>query len=122
MKGICHLCQNRQVKIIIELKNLLYLIGGLLAFFLVTLFASCEGYRCAEGIIYDSQTIEPIDSVFCKVITGDETQYSDSLGFYDLCNPFGGCVPDCPDIVVEFSKTGYTTKKVTNPGDIYLDK
>ena len=92
------------------------------AFFCVTLLASCEGYMCGEGIISDSQTNQPLDSVFCKVLTGEEIQYSDSLGHYGVCNRFGGCVPSCPDIVVEFSKAGYKTKKVTNPKNVRLEE
>lgn len=91
-------------------------------FSLATLLTSCEGYSCGEGVIYDKITEQPIDSVLCKVLTGSETQHSDSLGRYEVCNPFGGCVPDCPDIVVEFSKPGYRTTKVKNPKDIYLDR
>lgn len=90
--------------------------------FSLTSLTSCEGYSCGKGIIYDRQTNEPLDSVLCKVLTGSEIQYSDSLGHYEVCNPFGGCVPDCPDIVVEFSKNGYKPKKATNPRDVFLEK
>ena len=87
--------------------------------------SSCEGMRCAEGTIYDADTKELIDSVLCTVKSGNEVQYSDSLGKYSVCNPFGGCVPDCRDITVEFTKTGYKTKTLTNPkfnSDVYLEK
>jgi hypothetical protein len=84
----------------------------------------CEGYRCAGGVISDSMTHKPLDSVLCKVVTGSNKVYSDSTGKYEVCNNFGGCVPKCPDIEVEFSKTGYLTKIIKNPNkdNIYLDK
>jgi len=100
-------------------KNLIVILG------LILFLGSCEGYRCADGTIYDSVTKEPIDSVKCTVISADRhVEYSDSLGKYSVCNPFGGCVPDCPDIIVEFSKAGYQTRTITNPNksDILLDK
>jgi len=86
---------------------------------------SCEGYRCAEGTICDSETNQPIDSVKCEVLSGKTIQFSDSNGKYSVCNNFGGCVPKCKDIEVSFSKTGYKTKTVTNPKTgsvIYLDR
>ena len=97
-------------------------------FVIFGLLSSCEGYRCAEGTIYEFGTKEPIDSVKCTVKSSDcnnSIAYSDSLGKYSVCNCFGGCVPDCADIIVEFSKKGYTAKTLTNPkynSDIYLDK
>jgi len=84
----------------------------------------CEGYNCAEGVVIDALSKEPLDSVFCNVITGSEEIYTDSSGIYDVCNNFGGCVPDCADIVVEFSKVGYKTIQLENPGtdSIYLER
>jgi hypothetical protein len=38
---------------------------------------------------------------------------------------FGGLQTDCPDIVIEFSKQGYKSRKITNPKQedtIYLEK
>ena len=103
-----------------------FIVISLFVFGFTFIFSSCEGYRCGNGIIYDSQTKEPIDSVKCTVLSAcrDEIQYSDSLGHFELCNCFGGCVPDCPDIVIEFSKEGYKTQKTINPdkAKIYLDK
>ena len=95
-------------------------------FVIVNLFflSSCEGYRCGSGTIYDSETKVPIDSVMCALTNGCDMQFSDSLGRYNVCDCFTGCVPDCPDITVEFSKTGYKTKSVKNPNksDIFLDR
>jgi hypothetical protein len=85
--------------------------------------AGCEGYGCGEGIVYDAKTKKPLDSVFC-VSNSQEKIYTDSSGKYNLCGPFGGCMPHCPDVVIEFSKTGYKSQKVTNPNkvNIYLEK
>jgi hypothetical protein len=85
---------------------------------------SCEGMKCATGFVYDAESNEPLDSVFCSALTGTDKQFSDSSGHYSVCNNFGGCVPHCPDIVVEYSKTGYKTKNITNPNkdNIYLEK
>ncbi|MCC8145527.1 MAG: hypothetical protein LIO93_03615 [Bacteroidales bacterium] len=94
-------------------------------FLIITmLFINCNGYRCANGVIYDSTTKLPLDSVHCIVLTGNEEQFSDSLGRYSLCNSYSGCIPDCPDIEIEYSKKGYKTKRAINPGkeNIYLDK
>lgn len=98
----------------------LFLIGAGLLF----LHASCEGYRCAEGVIKDSQTKKLLDSVTVKVISGNEVQSTDSTGTYSVCNKFTSCVPDCPDIIVQFSRKGYTTLTLTNPTEkvIYLGK
>ena len=101
-----------------------FLKSFLLSLTLILFFSSCEGYRCADGIIYDSETQLPLDSVKCVALTGSITVYSDSTGFYSLCNNFSGCVPDCPDLQVEYSKFGYKTKTRTNPNkdDIYLER
>jgi len=94
------------------------------ALFLCLMY-SCEGELCADGTICDIKTKKPIDSVRCAVLSGTQVEFSDSIGKYSVCNDFGGCVPKCPDIEIEFSKTGYETKVVTNPKPkdvIYLKK
>ncbi|MDR1846536.1 MAG: hypothetical protein LBR17_00240 [Bacteroidales bacterium] len=85
---------------------------------------SCEGFNCGEGVVYDSVSKIPIDNVKCKVLTGSQIQYSNNEGHYEVCNEIEGCMPDCKDIKIEFSKQGYKTKIVTNPSNdtIYLDK
>jgi len=84
----------------------------------------CEGQKCATGVIYDKETNEVLDNVLCKVLTGSQEQYSDSLGQYGVCNNFGGCVPRCHKIKVEYSKIGYKSQTLINPGKdkIYLEK
>jgi len=92
---------------------------------LLCLMYGCEGYRCADGIIRDSATNQPIDSVMCEAARGMGVEFSDSDGNYSICNRFGGCVPNCPDIEVTFSKVGYKTTTATNPKSgsvIYMEK
>ncbi len=87
--------------------------------------SSCEGSRCASGIIYGTDTNQPLNSVYCEVLTGSDQIYTDSSGSFSVCNNFGGCVPKCPDIEVQFSKKGYKTKTLTNPefdSEVYLEK
>lgn len=96
----------------------------ILLFAILVACAGCEGYSCGTGIVRDMATNLPIDSVRCAVLTGSQVIYTDSSGAFDVCNDFGGCVPKCKDITVEFSKPGYTTTKVENPynQDILLSR
>jgi hypothetical protein len=88
----------------------------------MTLFMACEGYQCAVGTIYDSSNNLPLDSVLCVSNGGDEI-LTDSTGSFDLCGPFGGCMPDCPEVEVEFSKEGYVSQKKTDDfKSVYLEK
>lgn len=86
------------------------------ALFIVVVFESCEGYRCADGIVFDKVTNLPLDSVLVEVITADSrTLYTDSMGKFDVCNRMRGCVPNCKDIMVRFSKSNYQSIILTNP-------
>ena len=94
-----------------------YLIVG---FFL--LLISCEGEKGGDGIVYDKATGLAIDSVKYKCIETEEIKFTDSLGNWEMYGPFGGCISDCPDFRVEFSKTGYKMQTLQNPdNDIYLE-
>ena len=62
----------------------------------------------------DLHTEQPIDSVLCQ-IDSVRFAYTDSLGQYEVCGRFGGCVPDCQDILVIYSKKGYKTLSLLNP-------
>jgi len=85
---------------------------------IVICFESCEGYRCAEGTVFDKVTNLPLDSVLVEVITADSrTSYTDSVGKFNVCNRMGGCVPNCKDIIVRFSRSNYQTITLTNPED-----
>ena len=91
----------------------------------IVLFVGCEGYVDYTGIIYDAQTKEPLDSVQCVIVTfkdRDFYTYSDSVGNYYVSTPLVGCVPNCGEYDVEFSKQGYKTQTVKAPADIYLEK
>lgn len=97
----------------------------LFAMLLMLCIQSCEGYRCSDGVVLDKLTNLPLDSVLCDVISGSQKAYTDSTGKFDVCNRMGGCVPDCKDIMVKFSKAGYRSQQIENPGTgavIYLEK
>ena len=81
----------------------------------IVFFLSCEGNREANGYVKDQITNKPIDSVFVKVLSGTDETYTDSIGYYHVSNQFGGCVPNCKNIDVEFSKEGYQILQKTNP-------
>ncbi|MFD2908673.1 hypothetical protein ACFSX9_07975 [Flavobacterium ardleyense] len=92
-------------------------------YILVLALLSCEGEKGGDGIVFEKKTAIVLDSVMYKCIETGEIKYTDSLGSWEMYGLFGGCVSECPDFRVEFSKTGYVTKKITNPdGNIYLDK
>jgi hypothetical protein len=76
----------------------------------------------ASGTVRDKSTLQPIDSAYVKVLSGDMEVYTDSAGAFDVHNHFGLCMP-CKDISIEVSKQGYKTQKLINPGnaDILLD-
>ncbi|WP_229743183.1 hypothetical protein [Hymenobacter qilianensis] len=87
----------------------------------------CEGYRHVRGVVLDQQTKVPLDSVRCETFNphimalgsfdSNDPQYSDPHGAFDVTGEFGGCVPECPDILVRFSKKGYKTLQLVNPTD-----
>lgn len=90
-------------------------INLLTVFLIIICFESCEGYRCADGSIISKTTGLSLDSVYVEVTTSSKTLYTDSTGKFDVCNGMGGCVPDCKDITIKFSKTNYKTVTLTNP-------
>lgn len=97
----------------------------IVAITLILLFTSCEGYKCAEGIIVDKDTGIPLDSVLVNVKTGKKQMYTDSSGKFEVCNQMGGCVFGCRDITVEFSKPGFKTLIKFNEegnGTIFMEK
>lgn len=85
----------------------------------------CEGETCADGIVYDAETKIPLDSVFYKSLGRyKDSAYTDTTGAYSMCGTFGGCVPDCPDLNMQFSKKGYVSQEHRNPDrkSIYMEK
>lgn len=92
---------------------------------IISLSIGCEGSNCADGVVYDAVTNTPLDSVSYKRLGNDPIEkYTDSTGIYYMCGVFGGCVPDCPDMSIEFSKPGYVSQSYRNPDtkNIYLEK
>ena len=102
-------------------KNILISLG--LVTIISLILMSCEGSECSTGVVIDSNTKEPIDSVLC-VSNGGDKVYTDSFGrFEEICSPFGGCMPKCSELEVEFSKEGYNNLKETDKFDtIFLEK
>jgi hypothetical protein len=91
--------------------------------FCILIAVACEGNKYGSGIVYDQQANIPLDSVKYETLHDNEIKYTDSLGKYDASGPFGGCLSDCPDYKVEFSKSGYKTKRVVNADkDIFLEQ
>jgi hypothetical protein len=86
-------------------------------------FTSCEGYNYADGIVLNNNHL-PEDSVLCKVVETSETVLTDQFGHYMLEGPFGSCMRKCEDMTVEYSKIGFQTKTIKNPGNenVYLSK
>jgi hypothetical protein len=89
-----------------------------------TVSTACEGVNTANGIVRENATNKPLDSVLCKVIETGQEYYTDSAGNYIADGPFGSCIGECKDMTVEFSKSGYKSQKLVNPGKktIYLEK
>lgn len=81
------------------------------------LLPGCEGFRCAKGVVRDKLTGNVLDSVLVNAISGDKKSYTDANGKFGICNPLGGCMTHCKDIMVEFSKAGYKTFTLQNPED-----
>ncbi len=91
----------------------------------VYFLTSCEGFKCSNGTVMDKSTNLPLDSVFVNVVSGSEFIYTDTTGKFNVCNRFGGCVPDCKDITITFSKNGYDTLSFTNlsaESIVYMEK
>ena len=87
----------------------------------------CEGYRVTKGTVVDKKTNRPLPGVLCealepnpyvlhnKALSTAEPACTDMTGAFQMHGELGGCLPECPDIVVRFSKEGYDTLQVKNP-------
>lgn len=112
-------------KFILKQRNILSRKFFVVIFGFVLLLSSCEGFVEYTGVIYDAQTQEPLDSVKCVMVAfkrDNLIRYSDSVGIYHVSTPMVGCVPNCGEYDVEFSKQGYKTQIVKAPTDIFLEK
>ncbi len=104
----------------------------IIPFLILLSICSCENILESSGFIYDASTDKPLDSVIVKtyVIDGSKRQYhsemlTDSTGLYTAASRLVGCVPECPDLAVEFIKDGYGTLELVNPNrgeKVYLFK
>lgn len=95
------------------MKTAIKLYFGLLT--IAVIVNSCEGFRCADGVVKDADTNLPLEGVKCEVTTGKQVYYTDSSGKFEVCNQMSGCLPGCKDITVQFSKEGYESYIVDNP-------
>jgi hypothetical protein len=94
-----------------------------LTFCIVLIITGCEGYECSQGIVLDSTTKKPIDSVRCVSNGGDEVITNSQGRFEELCSPFGGCKPRCSELEIEFIRNGYINKVEKDKFDtVYLEK
>ena len=80
--------------------------------FVGTLFISCDCLVHIQGVVIDSKTRLPIDSVLVKEnmscdCSEREVIYTDSLGFFEYNSMVGGF---CPKFSLSFDKEGYKKK------------
>ncbi len=76
---------------------------------------SCEGRSCADGMVLDKSTNQPLDSVNVTINNDYNYIYTDSTGKFNLCTKMNSCMPKCKDATVTFSKSGYQTIVLVNP-------
>ena len=95
-----------------------------LLFMLSILCSSCDCISEGHGVVVDSATSLPLDSVVAKSYMDkvrdnayEGEMVTDATGEFTGSTGLTGGVFGCPDLVIEFSKTGYETKAVTNPND-----
>ena len=100
--------------------------GTALILLLSGALSGCEGYRITHGVVKDKKSGIVLDGVLCKVINGDnnEDNYTDINGRFEVHGTLGGCIPNCPEIIVRFSKINYKALEIKNSSDtvFYLTK
>lgn len=93
-------------------------------------FLGCEAITEADGYVISAQTNRPISGVLVKSYfrTKFRKKYrsemiTDSTGYFYGTTQMTGCAGGCPDLVLEFIKSGYSTKEITNPemDTVYLE-
>ena len=68
----------------------------------------------------DATTGDALADVEVRELHDDQSVTTDPVG-HDRVSRFTGAAPlSCPDIVVEFSKTGYQTVTLRSAGDVSL--
>lgn len=94
-------------------KNVLNLFLCLVA---VLSLSSCDCMQKADGVILDQQTKQPIKEVSVSQNEAPKenayVERSDESGHY-IISAISGGLCGCPDIVLNFSKDGYKTRKIT---------
>lgn len=70
---------------------------------------SCDCLQNVSGIVLDSETKKPIDSVFVKKISRDNGEYTDKNGYFELMYTDGGLFK-CPPMKIIINKKGYKQK------------
>lgn len=105
------------LKFIKDLKQIKYLI-----FYGLFLFnISCDCWTDGNGVVVDSITKQPLDSVIAKSYVEEVNANSfyyemitDSTGQFEGTT---GNTGNCKDLVIELSKIGYIDVTITNPID-----
>jgi len=84
---------------------------SILLVFISAVFTSCDCLQHVQGVVIDSETQLPIDSVMV-IRDAKRIIYTDSLGNFEITSMTGGLF-GCPKIVLFFEKEGYNkaTKK-----------
>jgi hypothetical protein len=98
-------------------------ISTILFLFFITL-TSCDCITEGYGVVVDSDTNLPLDSVVAKSYINkvkahayEGEMLTDETGTFSGSTGLTGGFFGCPNLVVEFSKNGYNTLEVTNPHD-----
>lgn len=88
---------------------------------IITLFAACDCRQESTGIVLDAATKQPIADVSITVDEGTGWRpTSNSDGTFRAGATSGGLC-GCPDIELEFEKTGYKTRQIKYPAQSYND-
>jgi hypothetical protein len=100
-------------------ENYGFIIVLILGIILCFLSIRCDCWTDGNGVVIDSITNQPLDSVVAKSYIEKVTEeyyhmemITDSTGKF---NGTTGNTGKCADIVIVLSKKGYTTTTVTNP-------
>lgn len=78
------------------------------------LVLSCEGIVGGDGYVHSNVDDHPLDSVIVVIYLDEklyDSTYTDNNGFFQA-SEFVGCVPNCPNVKLEFKKKGYKTMRL----------
>jgi hypothetical protein len=99
---------------------------------LLIALAGCEGDTSGSGYALDKTTHKPLAGVVAKSYAkrGSHLHYhqemvTDSTGYFTGTTGTVGCGTggDCPDLMIELIKSGYTTVQIVNPDkdSVYME-